>query len=154
MKRVLVSHEDLFGPWMMKLLDGGDWLPGRGHIIGLWDDVCGPVAACLFEASNGASIMLHIATDGSRKWMNREYLWFVFYFPFIQLGVTKIIAPVESSNKICADFVEHIGFILEATLKDCAPKGDLLIYTMARDQCKWLNLEEKYRGKAQSASAT
>jgi RimJ/RimL family protein N-acetyltransferase len=71
----------------------------------------------------------------------REYLWFVFYFPFIQLGVTKIIAPVESGNLACRRFIEHIGFILEATLKDCAPKGDLLIYTMRKDQCKWLGLK-------------
>jgi hypothetical protein len=109
-KRVLVQHEDLFGPWVMKQLDG-DWFPGRGSIIGLWEDGKGPVAGCLFEGSNGASIMLHIATDGTKKWMNREYLWFVFYFPFIQLGVNKIISPVEGDNVDCQRFVEHIGFV-------------------------------------------
>jgi RimJ/RimL family protein N-acetyltransferase len=77
----------------------------------------------------------------SKRWMVREFLWFVFYFPFVQLEVTKIIAPVESGNLDCRRFIEHIGFNLEATLKDCAPKGDLLIYTMARDQCKWLSLK-------------
>lgn len=152
MKRVLVRHENLFGPWMMAIL-GGSWLPGRGSIIGLWDDSRGPLAACLYEASNGASIMLHIATDGSRRWMNREYLWFVFHYPFIQLGITKIIAPVESTNTKCSAFVEHIGFALEATLKGCAPNGDLLIYTMSRDQCRWLNLREEYRGQTPSTAA-
>jgi RimJ/RimL family protein N-acetyltransferase len=91
--------------------------------------------------------MLHIAADPSKRWMNREYLWFVFYFPFVQLGVTKIIAPVESTNEVCSRFVEHIGFTLEATLKDCAPKGDMLIYTMKPDQCRWLNLKDAYRGQ-------
>lgn len=153
MKRILTKHEDIFGPWMMKVLDGGPWLPGRGHIIGLWEDARGPLAACLFEASNGASIMLHIATNGTRRWMNREYLWFVFHFPFVQLGITKIIAPVESTNATCARFVEHIGFALEATLKECAPKGDLLIYTMTKDQCKWLTLREQYRGQTKCAEA-
>lgn len=153
MKLILTKREDLFGPWMMRVLDGGKWLPGRGQIIGLWEDLKGPIAACLFEASNGASIMLHIATDGTRRWMNREYLWFVFHFPFIQLGVRKIIAPVESSNSACARFVEHIGFVLEATLKDCAPKGDLLIYTMTKDQCKWLSLKDQYLGQTQSSAA-
>lgn len=150
MKRILCQREELFGPWMMGLL-GSHWFPGRGHIIGLWDDQAGPLAGCLFENHNGASIVLHIATDGTRRWMNREYLWFVFYFPFVQLGVTKIIAPVESTNTICAKFVEHIGFTLEATLKDAAPKGDLLIYTMVKDQCKWLNLKERYRGQRLSS---
>lgn len=137
---------------MMKILDGGEWLQGRGSIIGLWDDNKGPLAACLFEAHNKASIMLHIATDGTKKWMNREYLWFVFYFPFKQLCVNKIIAPVESGNLTCRRFVEHIGFSLEATLKDCAPKGDLLIYTMTEDQCKWLGLKGQ-NGQTKCASA-
>lgn len=97
--------------------------------------------------------MLHIATDGSKKWMNRNYLWYVFYYPFKQLGVNKIICPIESSNKVCISFVEHIGFVHEATLKDAAPKGDLLIYSMAKDQCKWLKLREQYRGEAQSTKA-
>jgi RimJ/RimL family protein N-acetyltransferase len=146
-KRILVGQEALFGPWMMHIL-GSKWLPGRGHIIGLWDTVeCKPVAGCLFENYNQASIMLHIATDGTKKWMNREFLWFTFYFPFVQLGVTKIIAPVESTNEVCSRFIKHIGFHLEATLKDAAPKGDMLIYTMTEDQCKWLNLREKYRGQ-------
>lgn len=149
MRQILCQREEIFGPWMMSALNVGHWVPGRGHIIGLWDDLDGPVAGCLYENANGASIMLHCATDQSRKWMNREFLWFVFYFPFEQLGVTKIISPVESTNSECIRFIEHIGFTLEATLKDAAPKGDLLIYTMVKDQCKWLNLKDRYRGQRQ-----
>lgn len=145
MKLILDHHPELFGDWMMNILDGGKWLPGRGVIIGLWDNR--PLAACLYEAYNGASIMLHIATDGSRQWMNREYLWFVFFYAFEQQKACKILAPVESSNSRCLKFIEHIGFVLEATLKDAAPDGDLLIYTMRKDQCKWLTLRNSYRGQ-------
>lgn len=95
--------------------------------------------------------MLHIATDMTKKWMNRDYLWYVFYYPFEQLRLKKIICPIESTNEICCRFVEHIGFVLEATLKDAAPKGDLLIYSMTKDQCKWLKLREKTSGQSQSA---
>lgn len=146
MKRVLTGHEDLFGPWMVNILDGGKWLPGRGSIIGLWDDDKGPIAASLYEASNGASIMLHTVSDGSRSWLNREYLWFVFYYPFEQLRVKKIVCPVEDDNIGCIRFIKHIGFTKEATLVGCAPKGDLSIYTLAKDQCKWLQLKGSYRG--------
>lgn len=125
---------------------GSQWRPGRGAIIGLWDDFDGPQAACLYENSNKRSIVLHCVGLG-KKWLNREYLWFVFYYPFVQLGITKIISPVEASNTECRKFIEHIGFTLEATLKDAAPKGDLLIYTMTEDQCKWLTLKDAYRGK-------
>lgn len=152
-KRVVTGQEALFGPWLMGLLKSY-WYTGRGHIIGLWDmDNCMPLAGCLFEASNGASIMMHCAGIG-KNWLNREFLWFVFYYPFEQLRITKIISPVESDNTDCRRFIEHIGFTLEATLKDAAPKGDLLIYTMTKDQCKWLNLKERYRGQTQGSSST
>ena len=152
MKRVLTKHEDLFGPWMMKILDGGHWFPGRGSIIGLWDDAGGPLSACLFENYNKASIMLHIATDGTKRWMNREYLWFVHHFPFIQLRVKKIVCPIESTNLVCIKFVEHLGYTREATLSDAAPNGDMLIYTMTKDQCKWLSLGSRYRGQSYSTN--
>ena len=152
MKHILVEHEDVLGPWMMQKL-GATWFPGKGSIIGLWDDREGPIAASLFEAHNGASVMLHQVGIG-RKWLNREYLWFVFHYPFIQLGVRKIISPVESENRDSVRFIRHIGFDLEATLKDAAPKGDLLIFTMTKDQCRWLSLKEAYRGQTKRTSAS
>lgn len=151
MKRVITGHDELFGPWLMKRLAGGGWFPGRGSTIGLWQDGLGPIACCLFEASNGASIMLHIAAEGKR-WMNRDYLWFVFHYPFEQLKVKKILAPVEEDNQVCRSFVEHVGFRLEATLKDAAPKGDLLIYSMTKDQCRFLSLRND-RGKTKRTTA-
>jgi hypothetical protein len=147
-KRVITGQDELFGPWLMNLLNG-DWFPGRGSVIGLWEDGVGPIAGCLYEGHNGASIIGHLGGLG-RKWMNREYLWFCYHYPFEVLKVNKIIGLVESDNLQARKLDEHMGFTLEATLKDAAPKGDLLIYTMTKDQCKWLNLREAYRGKVQS----
>ena len=86
--------------------------------------------------------------------MNREFLWYCFYYPFEQLQVKKILGLVESDNAEARKLDEHLGFTLEATLKDAAPKGDLLIYSMTRDQCKWLSLTERYRGKTQGTGTT
>lgn len=151
-KRIITGHEDIFGPWLMDRV-GGQWIPGRGSVIGLWEDGVGPVAACLYESCNGASVLGHLSGVG-KKWMNREYLWFCFYYPFEQLKVNKILGLVESTNLEARRLDEHLGFHLEATLKDAAPKGDLLIYSMTRDQCKWLSLTERYCGQAQSTSST
>jgi len=151
-KRILIGQEDLYGPWIAQRLHM-EWHPGRGSIIGLWQDGVGPIAACLFEGCNGASVMLHCVGEG-RIWLNREFLWFCFYYPFEQLKVNKIISPVESENFDSRNFIENIGFSLEATLKDASPKGDLLIYTLGKDQCKWLSLREKYRGQTKRSSST
>lgn len=151
-KRILTGHEEIFGPWLMGKING-QWIPGRGSVIGLWEDGVGPVAACLYESHNGASILGHLAGDG-KKWMNREFLWYCFYYPFEQLQVKKILGLVESDNYDARKLDEHLGFTLEATLKDAAPKGDLLVYSMTRDQCKWLSLTERYRGKTQGTPGT
>lgn len=141
MKRIVTGQEEIFGPWLAKLL-GNTWYPGKGSIIGLWEDGVGPIAGCLYEACNGASVMGSLAGIG-KKWMTREYLWFCYHYPFEQLGVNKIIGTVDSSNLAARKLDEHMGFVLEATLKQAAPNGgDLLIYTMTKDQCKWLKLRK------------
>lgn len=149
MKRIITGQEELFGPWMMKKLDS-EWLPGRGSIIGLWEDEIGPIAGCLYESCNGASVLGHLVGVG-KKWMNREYLWYCYHYPFEVLKVNKIIGLVESDNLEARRLDEHMGFKLEATLASCAPKGDLLIYTMTKDQCKWLKLRDRIHGEAKSS---
>ena len=150
MNQVLVGCDVVFGPWLAEKLDTR-WFPGRGSIIGLGDPEVGkPAAAAWFESYNGASIMCHFATDGKSR-LTREFLWFISYYPFEQLKVQKVISPVESSNLASIKWVERFGFILEATLKDAAPKGDLLIYTIVKDQCKWLHMREKTNGETQRA---
>lgn len=152
MKLVVVQQDQLFGPWLAAKIDG-QWAQDRGPTIGLLDvtkrQIC---AAAQFTDCNGASVLLHCAGEG-QTWLNREFLWFCFFYPFEQLQVRKIISPVESWNTQCRVFIEHLGFTLEATLKDASPKGDLLLYTMTRDQCKWLSLREKYRGQAEGSSS-
>lgn len=150
-KYVLDRGNDIFGPWICSRL-GVPWHPGYAHTIGLMDTQKGPVAGALFEGCNGASIRVHLAIEGKSS-VNREFLWFVSYYPFEQLRVNKVIALVEASNDDSVRWTEHFGFTREATLRDAAPKGDLLIYSMTRDQCRWLALGDKYRGKAQSTSA-
>ena len=150
MKTVVTGRDHIFGPWLAAQL-GIPWIPGRGHVIGLWEEGTGPVAACYYEGYNGASVLGHLAGLG-KKWMNREFLWYCFHYPFEELRVNKILGLVESTNLEARKLDEHLGFTLEATLKDAAPKGDLLIYSMVKDQCKWLSLKDRKHGKAQSTS--
>ena len=152
MKRIITGQDDIFGPWLMNLLEG-KWVPGKGSVIGLWEDGIGPIAGCFYESYNGASILGHLGGIG-RKWMNREYLWYCYHWPFEVLKVNKIIGLVTSDNLAAQKLDEHMGFTLEAILKDAAPKGDLLLYTMTKDQCKWLKLKDSYRGQTRSASST
>lgn len=151
MKHVVTGWDHIFGPWFAERTDS-TWVTGRGHTVGLFDDAKGPVAACYYAEYNGASVMMHCAGEG-KDWLNREFLWFSFFYPFEQLKVSKIISPVYSTNADCRRFIEHIGFSLEATLKDACPKGDLLLYTLEKDKCKWLSLKDKANVKAQGSNS-
>lgn len=152
-KHVIVGKDHIFGPWITEKLDDATfWSPGRGSTVGLCNSDGTIAAACLFESCNGASILLHCVGEG-KDWLNREFLWFVFYYPFEQLGLHKIISPVSSSNAACIRFIKHIGFSLEATLKSADPNGDLLLFTLERQNCKWLDLRGKYRGEAEGSNS-
>ena len=150
MSRVIWDQPERVGTWVMSQL-GTVWST-TSHAIGL--EVEGQiVSGTVYEGINEASIVLHTALTI----ITRPLLWYTFDYPFNQLCVQKLIGPVASTNQKARRLDEHLGFVLEATLKDAAPGGDLLIYTMTREQCRWLNLRNpsgKESGKGPELSGS
>lgn len=140
MKEIIVGRDNLVGPWVTSKA-GGTWVPGRGSTIGLASLERGLLAGVLFEDWNGANIVMHVAAVPDRHWLCREFLWYCFHYPFVELGVKRVTGIVPSSNLKARRFDEHLGFTLEATLKDAHPEGDLLIYAMRKEDCRWLNIK-------------
>lgn len=85
---------------------------------------------------------MHVAGEGKR-WMTKEYLRVCFDYPLNQLKVKKILGLVDSTNMDARKFDEHLGFELEACIKGAGPKGDLLIYSMTAEQCRFLKRTEE-----------
>lgn len=152
MKMVVCNQNELFGPWIAQQLNI-DWFTGRGQTVGLLDTTAGPIACALYEGFNGASVIVHLAKAPAAK-LNHDFIWYGSHYPFVELGVRKLIAPVESVNLPSRKFVEHYGFTLEATLKDAAVDGDLLLYTMKKEDCPWLSLKGFSHGKAEHAESS
>lgn len=95
-------------------------------------------AGVAYTDHNGPNICMHVVATG-KSWLNREFLWFCFHYPFEQLGVRRITGIVGEGNVEARKFDEHLGFTLETTLKGAHPTGDLLVYKMEKDDCKWLS---------------
>lgn len=130
-----IFDADIIGPWMASRIDGMTYYPGTSTGIARVKD--GQiVAAALYESYNGPNVFAHIAIDPGG--MNRQFLSLIFDYPFNQLGVQRITAVVASSNAAARKFNEHLGFELEATLAGAHPDGDLLIYKMTADKCRWI----------------
>lgn len=114
------------------------WTPQNSECIGWVVD--GEVKSGVwYEDFNGKSITCHIALKSG---LNRQYLATIFDYPFVQLGVSKIIAPVMSNNDKSIRFVKKLGFEEQARLLDVFPNADLLFFVMSKDKCRFLG--EKY----------
>lgn len=91
---------------------------------------------------NGASILMHVA-GFDPHWLTRDFLWICFHYPFVQLGCKKVLALVSSGNLHAIDFDKRIGFKEECRIKDADPGGDLVVLSMRREECRWLNIKPK-----------
>jgi RimJ/RimL family protein N-acetyltransferase len=67
-----------------------------------------------------------------------KYLAVIFDYPFNMCKVKKIIVPVDATNSKSVTLVEKMGFKEEARIKDGMADGDLILFTLAKEDCKYL----------------
>lgn len=103
------------------------------------------VAGVAYANWNGVNVECHIASDGSKHWLTREYLRVIFDYPFNQLKSKRITVVVGEGNADSNRFVKHLGFELECRLEAAHPTGDLLVYRMFRDRCRFLQVTHEQR---------
>ena len=96
------------------------------------------VAGVAYADWNGPNVVCHIASDRSRRWATREYLWTIFDYPFNQLLCRRITVCIGEGNSDSRRFVEHLGFTHEATLEGAHPSGNTLVYRLWRQDCRYL----------------
>lgn len=135
MRRVVWDDPARVGEWVCARL-GTFFNPKECTAIGMEKDGT-LIAGVMFDHFNGRSIAMHVAGTGGH-WMTRDYARACFGYAFNQLKVGKIIGLVDSTNEQAIRYDQHLGFELEATVKDAAKHGDLLIFSMTRDQCRWI----------------
>lgn len=97
------------------------------------------IAGVVYDDYNGSNIWMHVAAIPGKRWLNREYLWFCFHYPFEQLGVSRVSGWVEEDNLEARRFDEHLGFKPEAVLAGAGSSGqDVIIYRMWRHECRFI----------------
>jgi len=101
------------------------------------------VAVTGYNCFNGKSCQQHMAiTKG--EYMTRSFAWFIYYYPFVQLGLTMLIGIIPENNADIIKLAKHAGFEEQYRIDGGHPGGDLLLCTMKKDQCRPLNF--KIRG--------
>ena len=141
-----ITSDHAAGHWTAQKVDGG-YFQERSRSIGLKKN--GEfVAGVIYENWHGRSITCHIAVTGR---MTPAYLFAIFDYPFNVCKVGKIIVPVSSANLTSIRFVEKMGFQEEARINNAMPDGDMVIFTMPKERCKYL--ENRYGKKCSSSAA-
>ena len=107
------------------------------------------VAGVIYENWNRRTITCHIAISGR---LTPRYLAVIFDYPFNVCDVKKIIVPVDSTNSKSVNLVEKMGFTEEARIKDGMADGDMILYTLAKNDCKYLG--ERYGEKSTNATTS
>jgi len=127
----IVYQDPRILPWMMQKMDAL-YAPELTVTFGL-ERKGEIVSGVAFDHYNGASIAAHICLKNKFS-ITKEFLHVCFDYAFNQAKVKKVLGFVNSTNKDAQKFNEHIGFKLEAVIKNAMPDGDLLFYTMTKDQ--------------------
>lgn len=142
MKKICFDR-DRIGEYVSKKIDHFEW--GKFTAIGL-EENNELIAGCIFNHYvKNIRCSIHCAAEG-KNWLNREFLWIVFDYAFNQLNCKILINYVCSTNSDSLKFTEHIGFSQEHIIPEATEDGDLVIFTMKKLDCKWLE-NEKYRKK-------
>jgi len=125
------------------VVNHGECFSPTSGAIGLgWERDGKVVAGVMYEEYTQASIHATIVLAKGEV-IVKGFLWAMFDYPFKQLGVEKIIVQMSSANEASENLALHLGFTLEGRIKDAYPDGDRLIYTLTKDNCKWLEKEHE-----------
>lgn len=136
--RIVDQDHARVGEWMYRR-GAGRWREGT-TCIGL-ERHGELVAGTMYDWYNGASICAHIAIAGP---ITREWLWFIFHYPFVQLNCHVILAwPIAPDNPKSHNLCRHLGFTELTTIPDADPQGDSTLYIMHKSQCRYLNLKRR-----------
>jgi RimJ/RimL family protein N-acetyltransferase len=122
------------GHWAAKRLNCG-YFEDRSQAIGLQKN-SDLIAAVIYENWNGTSVYCHVVFEGR---LTTRYLREVFRYPFIDCGVNKIIAPINSGNEKAQQLVKNMGFVEEARITGAVANGDVVFYTLTKQDCRFIN---------------
>ncbi|WP_421849884.1 N-acetyltransferase [Oricola sp.] len=98
------------------------------------------VGVCLYTHPTGRSCMFHAVSDGSRRWVTREFITRAMAYPFIQCGYHRMTCTVSLDNPDSLLFTVHFGWTLEGVMREEGPNGeDMLLFGLLARECRQIS---------------
>lgn len=139
--RLIYGEEDRLLPWAAEK-NGVTGFRRDAYAIGLERDgeLC---AVVVFDDFSDGDCAMHIASDGMRRWMNKELLLAAFAYPFVQLGLRRVTGKVAAKNHAALAFDEHLGFVREGLCRAAFPDDDMVVLGLLRSACRFIPEEHR-----------
>jgi len=131
---IITDRQEELGRWMASRL-GTTYCQDQAVYIGY--QING-VIKCVssFRDYNEVAMTVGVAVDNKRLYL--PFLRFSFWYPFCQLKVKKLISIVNQGNEPSLRINAHMGFVEETRIKDVCKTGDVIIFSMTAEQCKYI----------------
>ncbi|MDF3073475.1 MAG: hypothetical protein K0S54_1142 [Alphaproteobacteria bacterium] len=97
------------------------------------------VAVVVFDNWSDVDAHIHIASDGTRRWMSKELLLATFAFAFTQAGLLRLTGMVDETNAQALAFDEHLGFVREGYHPEAGGPGVAMISLgLTKSRCRFI----------------
>ena len=137
MRKVVTDNQERLCKWVSDKLGGET--PPETRCIGQEIDGILKSVVC-YNNFVGKSCNISIASEGS-GFFNKDYLWAIFDYPFNKLNLKVIIATVAGNNEKSCNICRKLGFKEVALIADAHEQGDLVIFSMRANDCRWLQFD-------------
>jgi RimJ/RimL family protein N-acetyltransferase len=78
------------------------------------------------------------------RWCSPELLWLLFDYCFTKLKVRLMLCACDTVNIRSMRQIERAGWQPYHRILGGTPSGDLMMFSMTRDECPWLKLRPRY----------
>jgi RimJ/RimL family protein N-acetyltransferase len=109
------------------------------HSIGVEKDgeIIGGV---VYNLASKTNICMHVASTET-AWMTKQFLFFAFAYPFLQLNKRRVTGLVPAKNINAQKFDEKLGFKFEGIMRHGDTDDDLIIYGMLKEECRFIGAD-------------
>ena len=97
------------------------------------------IAGVQYDQFNGVNIVAEIAALPKTRWATKARLFQIFNYPFNVIGAARITCLINQTNAASQKLCKGLGFHQEGVLRGAAADGgDVLVFAMHRNECKWI----------------
>lgn len=101
------------------------------------------VAVVVYDSFGETDCAMHIASDGTKAWMNKALLLSAFAYPFKQLGLLRVTGLVPADNNAALEFDKNLGFKEEGYHPKAGPGGkDLVSLGLLKENCRFVGRDK------------